>query len=123
MNKYKAHENVKETLALSRKEFVDRCIAWLKVFRGGKLLKLDNPMQCPVAQWILFNDAKCNKQMVANTTVCPVCGNPMCPDCMNHNVEIISRVTGYLSTVSGWNEAKKAEFNDRQRYDGSGRNE
>jgi anaerobic ribonucleoside-triphosphate reductase len=36
---------------------------------------------------------------------------------MNHNVEIISRVTGYLSIVSGRNEAKKQEFEDRQRYD------
>ena len=115
--KYDAHETIKETLTMSRMQFIDRCKAWLKEFNGGKLLKLDKPMQCPVAQWVVFNDAKCKREMVPTTTICPICGNPVCPDCMNHNVEIISRVTGYLSTVSGWNEAKKQEFEDRQRHD------
>ena len=118
--KYEAHESIRETLALPRMQFIDRCKAWLKEFHDGKLLKLDRPMQCPVAQWVAHNDAKCHRQMVPTTTVCPICGNPVCPDCMNHNVEIISRVTGYLSTVSGWNEAKKQEFEDRNRYNHNG---
>ena len=37
--------------------------------------------------------------------------------CMNHVVKTLSRVTGYLSTVESWNEAKQQEFKDRQRYD------
>lgn len=78
-------------------------------------------MQCPVALWVVYNDAKCNKEMVLGTEECLVCGNSMCPDCMNHKVEIISRVTGYLSTVSSWNAAKKQEFKDRQKYDGGNR--
>ena len=43
------------------------------------------------------------------------CGNPTCP-CGSHDVVQISRVTGYLSDVKGWNAAKKQELIDRQRY-------
>ena len=117
----KAHESIEETLAMSKRDFVKRCLKWNKEFNNGRQIKVDDPMECPVAQWVVANDAKCNKEMVAGTEDCPVCGNPICPDCMNHNVEIISRVTGYLSTVSGWNASKKQEYKDRQRYDGNTR--
>jgi len=40
----------------------------------------------------------------------------MCPECMNHAADIMSRVTGYLQIVSGWNAAKKQEFEDRKRH-------
>jgi hypothetical protein len=45
---------------------------------------VEDPMQCPLAQWVIHNHAKCPNDMVANTTSCPLCGKPMCPDCMNH---------------------------------------
>ncbi|MCK4458686.1 MAG: hypothetical protein KAU52_03060 [Methanosarcinales archaeon] len=35
------------------------------------------------------------------------------------NVEQLSRVTGYLQAVSGWNAAKKQELEDRKRYGGT----
>ena len=89
----------------------------MKVFNDGKRIKVKNIRECPIAQYVAYNDLKCHREMVANTDVCFMCGNPICPDCMNHNVEVISRVTGYLSTVSGWNEAKKQEFEDRNRYE------
>jgi len=48
---------------------------------------------------------------------CPICDQPICPVCgTNHSVATISRVTGYLSNVEGWNNAKKAELKDRMRY-------
>jgi hypothetical protein len=48
---------------------------------------------------------------------CPLCGEPVCSEtCFTHDVFVLSRVTGYLSNVSGWNNAKKAEFKDRVRY-------
>jgi anaerobic ribonucleoside-triphosphate reductase len=40
----------------------------------------------------------------------------MCPDCGNHNVSQLSRVTGYIGDVGGWNNAKKQELKDRKRY-------
>ena len=39
-----------------------------------------------------------------------------CPNCGSENVEHLSRVTGYVQAVSGWNESKKQELKDRQRY-------
>ena len=39
-----------------------------------------------------------------------------CPRCGSDNLEHLSRVTGYLQSVSGWNEAKKQELKDRNRY-------
>ncbi len=39
-----------------------------------------------------------------------------CPNCSSENVEHLSRVTGYLQAVNGWNAAKKQELMDRKRY-------
>ncbi|OUJ19270.1 Oxygen-sensitive ribonucleoside-triphosphate reductase [Methanonatronarchaeum thermophilum] len=39
-----------------------------------------------------------------------------CTNCNSQNIDHISRVTGYLQAVSGWNEAKKQELKDRQKY-------
>jgi ribonucleoside-triphosphate reductase len=39
-----------------------------------------------------------------------------CTNCDSDNVEHLSRVTGYIQAVGGWNAAKKQELVDRQRY-------
>jgi len=39
-----------------------------------------------------------------------------CPNCGSKDVDHISRITGYLQAVSGWNAAKRQELNDRKRY-------
>jgi anaerobic ribonucleoside-triphosphate reductase len=40
----------------------------------------------------------------------------VCPNCGSSSIEHMSRVTGYVQAVSGWNEAKKQELKDRKRY-------
>jgi anaerobic ribonucleoside-triphosphate reductase len=40
-----------------------------------------------------------------------------CPNCSSTQVDHISRITGYLQAVSGWNSAKRQELKDRKRYD------
>jgi anaerobic ribonucleoside-triphosphate reductase len=40
-----------------------------------------------------------------------------CPKCGSENVQHLSRITGYLQNVEGWNAGKKQELKDRQRYD------
>jgi ribonucleoside-triphosphate reductase len=40
-----------------------------------------------------------------------------CPYCGSMNVDGITRVTGYFSKVSGWNDGKRAELKDRFRSD------
>jgi hypothetical protein len=60
---------------------------------------------------------KCRKgEVIAGTDLCPVCNRPVCPDCWNHSVVSLSRVTGYVQDISGWNNAKRQELKDRQRY-------
>jgi len=110
------NDDMIELLALPKREFLKVCMRWIKEENDGKLMDVAST-KCPLALWVAYNNAKCNKEMVANTAECPLCGHPMCPDCGNHCVEQLSRVTGYLSTVSGWNESKKQEFEDRTRYD------
>ncbi|AEH61537.1 anaerobic ribonucleoside-triphosphate reductase [Methanosalsum zhilinae DSM 4017] len=39
-----------------------------------------------------------------------------CSNCSSDNVEHLSRVTGYVQAVGGWNAAKKQELKDRMRY-------
>ena len=72
--------------------------------------------QCPLHQWVMYNKTTCANEVVSGTTTCPLCNHPMCPDCSNHHVDQISRVTGYMSNVSGWGAAKAQEFKDRNRY-------
>jgi ribonucleoside-triphosphate reductase len=38
-----------------------------------------------------------------------------CTNCGDSEVEYIARVTGYMSTVSSWNAAKRQELDDRRR--------
>lgn len=72
------------------------------------------PLECPVH---IFAKEKgiCNHR-VGTIAYCPVCGGAMCPDCGNHNVLQLSRITGYIQDVSGWNAAKQQELKDRKRY-------
>lgn len=44
-----------------------------------------------------------------------------CVNCGDSNVEYIARVTGYMSTVSSWNAAKRQELKDRRRIGVDGR--
>jgi hypothetical protein len=113
------NQDMIDVLNLPKREFIELNLKWIEEEHDGKLMNV-KPHECPLALWVAHNDAKCHREMVPNTKECPLCGHPICPDCGNHVVDVISRVTGYLSTVSGWNEAKQQEFNDRTRYDVGG---
>ena len=58
----------------------------------------------------------CSHDVIESIAYCPECGKPMCPECGCHSVVQISRVTGYLQDVSGFNAGKKQELKDRVRY-------
>lgn len=73
-----------------------------------------NIISCSINAYAQKNPA-C-KSVVAGIATCPECGNGMCPVCHRHNITQLSRVTGYVGAVSGWNNAKKQELNDRKRY-------
>jgi len=57
----------------------------------------------------------CGSENSVGMIICPQCGEPTCP-CGSHDVVVISRVTGYLSDVNGWNAGKRQELKDRTRY-------
>jgi hypothetical protein len=60
---------------------------------------------------------KCMHEIIPGIEYCPICGAAICPRCGCHDVVQISRVTGYLQDVSGWNAGKQQELKDRVRYD------
>jgi hypothetical protein len=62
------------------------------------------------------HQCNCTEEITGGTQTCPVCGEFTCP-CGSHSAFVISRVTGYLADVGGWGKGKRAEFNDRTRYD------
>jgi ribonucleoside-triphosphate reductase len=57
-------------------------------------------------------------------TVCTTCGHmtpglaDRCGRCGSASVDHMSRITGYLSAVSGWNAGKRQELEDRLRVSG-----
>lgn len=69
---------------------------------------------CPAEIKAMSNPA-C-KATVSGIAQCPVCGHKCCPVCGRHNVTQLSRVTGYIQDIDGWNSAKKQELKDRKRY-------
>lgn len=87
---------------------------WVKEVHGGEL-KLSDPLDCPVQQLIKHNQIGCGKKTVPNTMRCPICDSPCCPSCYSHEASQLSRVTGYISNIDGWNASKKQEFEDRTR--------
>jgi hypothetical protein len=59
----------------------------------------------------------CAATVHSGISYCKTCGDAVCPGCGSHDVAQISRVTGYLQEVGGWNAAKQQELLDRHRVD------
>jgi len=59
----------------------------------------------------------CEHEVVESIAYCSECNEPVCPICNCHDVEQISRITGYMQPVYGWNLGKQQELRDRKRYD------
>lgn len=78
-------------------------------------LDIKKPTECPVHVFASTINKAC-KQVNSGISNCPICSMPYCNRCGSHSVQQISRVTGYISSVSGWNEAKIQELEDRKRY-------
>ena len=68
-------------------------------------------IMCPL------DHCSCGHALTGTLGYCPLCGEPVCPECLCHDVVQVSRVTGYLAEVGGFNRGKRAELLDRHRYD------
>ncbi len=103
------------TLPMRDTELVFKC-SKCKVFVPGVNIcpicgETDLPEMCSYDN---RSREKCTHH-IGTIAYCPECGNPICPVCHSHDVVQISRVTGYLSSTSGWNAGKIQELKDRQR--------
>jgi len=113
-------DNLNELVAMPTGIFMETCLGWKEdLIKNGEWERTYddihvNVLKCPVHQYATHKGL-C-KSVTGGTSTCPVCGNWMCPTCNSHAVDIMSRVTGYLQIVSGWNAAKGQEFEDRNRY-------
>ena len=57
----------------------------------------------------------CTHGVLDGLAYCPLCGEPCCPECGCHDVSQISRITGYMADVAGFNAGKAQELKDRHR--------
>lgn len=96
-----------------------KCRLCLIVIQEQDLDKDGNCPVChePVTKMCNIGPVRCEHDVVNGIAFCPECGEPVCPICKCHNVSQMSRVTGYLADVAGWNEGKKQELKDRVRWD------
>ena len=107
--------------ALPIQDVIALCMGWKEdMIAQDKWNKIQEDfdlhvLKCPIHQYTIER-GQC-KSVFGGTAKCPVCGHYMCPNCYSHACDILSRVTGYMQIVSGWNTAKKQEFEDRERYD------
>jgi hypothetical protein len=67
-------------------------------------------IMCPL------DHCNCGHDKTSKLAYCPLCGEPVCPECGCHDVFQVSRVTGYLADVGGFNSGKRQELKDRTRY-------
>lgn len=101
---------------LTVEQFIEKCLRFNEAHPGLMTLDIQKGTDCPVHIFAEEIGQKACKTAVSGIMNCPVCHKPMCPHCGNHSVSQLSRVTGYIGEVGGWNDAKKQELKDRQRY-------
>lgn len=94
-------------------EFIQSALEYNK--ENNIILTIKKPTECPVHVYSSTIN-KCCKSVNPGINNCPICSMPYCNRCGSHLAQQISRVTGYMSSVSGYNEGKKQELRDRKRY-------
>jgi len=115
MTEYKPLPKGTTSLDLPKSQFIARLKAWIDEFNDGKPVMIKEGQVCPIDLYIQIHGA-CGKEMVSGLAECPYCGQPCCPEgCYNHNVTQLSRITGYIQAVDGWNSGKRQELKDRTR--------
>jgi len=105
--KYKKLEDIPQT---ERKYKCHRCHYIVDATPCPVCGETQLDVMCPLDHMHCFHD------VTPGIDYCPLCGAAVCPHCGCHDVVQISRVTGYLQDVSGWNAGKQQELKDRVRY-------
>jgi len=106
---------------LSVEQFIEKCLRFNEAHPNMIIPDIKIATDCPVHIYAGEVGNHACKSIVGGYKECPICHKFMCPICHSHSIAVVSRVTGYVSTVqdkygSGWGNGKLAEFKDRQRY-------
>ena len=101
---------------LTVEQFIEKCLRFNEAHPDRPALDIQKGTDCPVHIYAGAVGKKSCKTAVSGIRYCKLCGKPTCPVCFSHSVEQVSRVTGYVASISGYNEAKKQEVRDRQHY-------
>ncbi len=103
-----------------------KCYTCLRIIKTGDIELDGEKPKCPICGEVKVfkkmcpmdtGECRCAHDTHAEVKLCPTCRDPVCPECGSHDVVGVSRVTGYLSDVAGWRASKRAELEDRIRYD------
>jgi hypothetical protein len=116
---WRANSEWKDRIPLEKKRF--KCYDCNHIISS---MDIEEKGECPVCkshnlvEMCPLDHCHCNcngGKPIIGIEYCPICGDPICPICGTHDVTQVSRVTGYLQTVDGFNEGKKQELKDRNR--------
>jgi len=69
---------------------------------------------CPLPMCREDHVCTCLMPISEKIRFCEVCGSAICP-CGSHDVEVHTRITGYINALSGFNAGKAQEVKDRVR--------
>jgi anaerobic ribonucleoside-triphosphate reductase len=92
-----------------------------KCYTCHSIIDVEAGEVCPVCgekaiiKMCKLDHCNCTHEITFALAYCPACGEAVCPICGCHDVLQISRVTGYMQDVAGWNPAKRQELKDRNR--------
>jgi rRNA maturation endonuclease Nob1 len=127
MSEAAAHEQMAAmpTLSVSEPKIEQKykCHTCYTILKESELM--DTTKNCPLCGETFKNLQKmckldhCNcshTDPIHKIAYCPECNKPVCPECGSHDVVQISRVTGYLAEISGFNRGKQQEVRDRHRW-------
>jgi ribonucleoside-triphosphate reductase (formate) len=119
------HVNVSTNLPLAEKIDIEQ--KFFPILSGGNIFQIwmGEAHSSPEGLYKITKDIVHNSQIgyfayTKDLTICSDCNTTSgglldaCPVCGSKNIKNWSRITGYYSDVSGWNEGKKIEL--RQRY-------
>ena len=116
LNKYRGMGKI------GNKDVLEKIPLGERRYKCGTCYTIVDETPCPVcgekhiAVMCPLDHCGCSHDIVETIAYCPLCGDAICPKCGDHSVVQISRVTGYLSDVSGWGNGKRAELKDRTHY-------
>jgi hypothetical protein len=107
---------------IGRRDILDKISVEERLYKCHTCYNIVDKSPCPncnekqLAIMCPLDHCHCSHDIMTALAHCPLCGEPICPECGCHDVSQVSRVTGYLADVGGFNAGKRQELKDRTRY-------